>query len=163
MPIRPTQCVLLLVAGIGALAPATTAQPDVGEFHVLSVDLESQTGRARSLTTDGLVLLDELDLPRLRPWEDILVALRPERQEFSPPAQLVPTPELVGWAVLSDGQRHRVWPTPPESANPDVLDVTLRDGTQWAIPLETLRALVFFDAPATDGPQLDRDRLAGMT
>jgi|GEM_PF-3251679 len=155
MPTRHTQCVLLLAAGIGALTPGAAAQPDVGEFHVLSTSLEQTTSRARSLTTNGIVLLDELDLPRLRPWSEILVALRPERHAFNPPAQVVPTPELVGWAVLSDGQRHRVWPTPPESANPDVLDVTLQDGTQWAIPLEHLRALVFFDAPANAGPQLD--------
>ncbi|MFG0306970.1 MAG: hypothetical protein ACF8Q5_12240 [Phycisphaerales bacterium JB040] len=155
MPIRPPQCVLLLSWGVGALASGGLAQTDVGEFHVLSVELESHTGRARSLSTDGIVLLDELDLPRLRPWSEVLVALRPRRDGFSPPAQIVPTPELVGWAVLADGQRHRVWPTPPESANPDVLDVTLQDGTQWGIPLEHLRALVFFDSPGTDGPRLD--------
>lgn len=129
------------------ITPLAAAQNNPMQLRLLSPTLQSETIRARTISTAGVVVLDDLDIPRLRSWDQILVAQRANDTGLTTQIAQVPGPDLVGWAVLADGQRHRVWPTPPSSADPDVLEVTLADGTEWAIPLEALRALIFWSDP----------------
>ncbi|MFT5422941.1 MAG: hypothetical protein ACI89L_000710 [Phycisphaerales bacterium] len=157
--IHPLSLCARVLFGVAApmlgMAQPAIAQGNPIELRLLSPTLQSESVRARTLSTAGVVVLDELDIPRLRGWDQILVARRDGVEGLTSQIAQVPGPDLVGWAVLADGQRHRVWPTPPASADPDVLDVTLADGTEWGIPLESLRALIFWSDPADTVSDID--------
>ena len=144
------------IAALTAWPAHAAAQPTVGTLELLSNTMQREAVTARTISELGVVVLDELDIPRLRSWDHVLLAWRPDAPRAFQEPVAAPSIDLVGWAVLVDGQRHRVRPNPPNSADPEVLEVTLEDGTAWAIPLEALRALVFWEHDAP-GPSNDAD------